>query len=148
MIYRWFAGARNVLLGIGLGLALPVLALAQGAPGQSGQPEGDCMPSGEPLECADRCPTFETCYIDDGDGQLYYRVDDQRFDCAALDCREASDTLADYCCERGQFAPPKTEDGCNCVLAAPRPKGASAFAAGACLSVLGGLLAGRRWSRG
>jgi hypothetical protein len=31
-------------------------------------------------------------------------------------------------------------------LAAARPEGAGAFAAAGCLSVLGGLLAARRWS--
>ena len=144
MIYRRSAAARNVLLRITLGLALPAVAQAQGAGGQRGESEGECMPSGEPLECADRCPMFETCYIDDGDGQLYYRVDDQRFDCDRLDCREASTTLADYCCERGQFAPPKDDGGCNCRLATARPAGASAWAAAACLSMLCGLLAVRR----
>jgi hypothetical protein len=84
---------------------------------------GDCTASAEPHECAERCPSFDTCYVAAGGGRLYYRVEDQRFECKGLECGAASQALGDYCCERGEFAP-NQGGGDGCALAAP-PRAAS-----------------------
>jgi hypothetical protein len=97
--------------------AAALVLSAETAAAQSEAPasdeEGECTASRDPPECAERCPSFDTCYIDAGEGQLYYRVNDQRFDCAGLDCREASASLGDYCCRRGEFAPSRGGGGCS-----------------------------------
>lgn len=71
-----------------------------------------------PHECAERCPSYDTCYIASS-AELYYQVGDQRFACDGLDCDAASRELGDYCCERGQFAPGSNESGGGggCTLA-------------------------------
>jgi hypothetical protein len=104
------------------GIAL-LLSFAQPAAAQGGQgggsgrePVGQCTPSREPHECADRCPSFDTCFIAGGDGQLYYQVDEQRFDCDGLVCEAAIGELGDYCCERGAFAPPSQDEGGGCSM--------------------------------
>lgn len=56
-----------------------------------------------------------------GDGQLYYEVDNQRFDCKGLECADANRLLSDYCCGRGELAPPPSGgddggDGGGCAL--------------------------------
>jgi hypothetical protein len=147
MIHRRLTGWHSALRGIALGLTL-----AQGAAAQSGAPpaeqEGDCMASREPHECPDRCPSFDTCYIDEGEGLLYYRVGDQRFDCEALDCKQASTVLADYCCQRGEFAPPSGGGGGGCALQEPGPDRSSESAGWSGLAVLGVVGARRRrWAR-
>lgn len=72
------------------------------------------------MECPDRCPMFATCLVNGTRGQeprLYYRVEEQRFDCVGLDCdSSAVKQLADYCCERGEFAPDEKDDGGGCTL--------------------------------
>jgi hypothetical protein len=147
MMNRRVTGWQGALRGIALALAVahivsPRSVAAQG--GASGaDEEGDCTPSRDPPECADRCPSFDTCYIDDGEGQLYYRVNAQRFDCDGLECREASATLADYCCRRGQFAPSRGGGG-GCTLQ-PESGAASAYGrgSGSWLVALGACLARR-----
>jgi hypothetical protein len=96
---------------------------------------GDCTPSAQPHECAERCPSFDTCFVATGGGQLYYRVDDQRFDCVGLECAMASQTLGDYCCQRGEFAPGKGGDGGCAQASAPRPAALPWLAAAALVSV-------------
>jgi MYXO-CTERM domain-containing protein len=107
-----------------LWFALVLLAspgVAQDEPGtsQADAGPGDCTPSAEAHECAERCPRFDTCYVAAGGGRLYYRVDDQRFECEGLVCGAASQALGDYCCQRGEFAPSKGNGGC--ALARPQP---------------------------
>jgi hypothetical protein len=80
---------------------------------------GDCTRSAEPHECAERCPSFDTCYVAAGGGRLYYRVEDHDFECEGLECSAASQALGDYCCERGEFAPDQG-GGDGCALADPR----------------------------
>jgi hypothetical protein len=97
-----------------------------------------------PHDCPERCPSFDTCFVPAGDGRLYYRVGEQRFDCDGLDCTAALVSLGDYCCERGEFAP-DSDDGCGCSLVGERQghvKGAVAQAQVAALGV--GLL---YWAR-
>ena len=110
MLMTW----RNALRGIAVGLSWTQLASGQGAAPDAG---GDCTPSRGAHECADRCPSFDTCYIDDGDGQLYYRVMGERFDCDGLDCTGANERLGDYCCQRGDYAPSRGGGG-GCGLTA------------------------------
>jgi hypothetical protein len=141
MIDRAMTGWRTAFSGIALALAFDQPAAAQSGPSEA-EP-GECMPSPEPHECPDRCPSFETCYIDDGDGLIYYRVGDQRFDCDELDCRQASTTLGDYCCLRGQFAPSSEDGGGGCALRPGADRG-NGTAAGSCLAALGVVLARRR----
>lgn len=90
-------------------------ASAQPTAPDAGEP-GDCTRSREPHECAERCPSFDTCFVAE-DGQLYYRVMSERFQCAGLDCNAASVQLGDYCCERGEYAPSRG-DGGGCALTA------------------------------
>lgn len=132
MMNRWMK-TRAALHGIALALTLASRALAQEAPPDDG---ADCMPSREPHECSDRCPSYDTCFVSD-EARLYYEVGEQRFDCDGLDCSAASQTLGDYCCGRGEFAPAKDDDG-GCGVARGRPSsgasGALAFAALAALA--------------
>ena len=112
---RWIAGLALV------SCALLVASVGAAQTGSNARPDagpGECTPSPEPHECADRCPNYDTCFINTGDGQLYYRVDEQRFDCDDLDCGGATQRLGDYCCQRGEFAPAKG-DGDSCTLALP-----------------------------
>lgn len=115
------ARVASALYGIALLLSLAAPAGAQG--GQAGssatEPVGQCMASGAPEECADRCPSFDTCFIARSD-QLYYRVGEQRFDCKGLDCVAATQELADYCCQRGKFAPSTDGDGGGCNISPGR----------------------------
>lgn len=140
---RTLGGWRHVLRGIAAGLLSSQLASAQGAAPDAGQ-SGDCTPSREPHECAERCPSFDTCYIDEGDGQLYYRVMNERFECDGLDCTAASTRLGDYCCRRGDYAPSRGGGGCTLATPArdvPLPR---STVAGACLAALGLVLVSRR----
>jgi MYXO-CTERM domain-containing protein len=135
MNIRWTHG-RTALHGIALVLALTSLASAQNAPDEDEPSEGeeaDCMPSREPHECSDRCPNFDTCFVA-ADAQLYYRVDDERFDCEGLDCAAASVTLGDYCCRRGEYAPDSGGGG-GCTVA-PEDPGASLASGAAALGAL------------
>jgi hypothetical protein len=143
MMSRWMTGWQTALRGIALALAVTHGAAAQSGASDAGE-EGECMPGGQPSECADRCPSFDTCYIAEGDGQLYYRVDDQRFDCDGLECRGASATLGDYCCRRGQFAPSRGGGG-GCALPRDQPGPVPAMGHGgwSWLVALGLALAGR-----
>jgi hypothetical protein len=141
MIDRAMRVWRTALSGIAL-----ALVLAQSAWAQSGPPEaeeGECMPSREPHECPDRCPSFDTCYIDDGNGLIYYRVGDQRFDCDELDCRLASTALGDYCCRRGEFAP-SSEGGDGCTVGDAGPDRRGGLASAAWLAALAVSVAARR----
>jgi hypothetical protein len=45
--------------------------------------------------------------------RLYFRVDEQRFECDGLVCASAVTQLADYCCQRGEFAPSDDDGGCT-----------------------------------
>ncbi len=87
--------------------------------GSAGSGSGDmCMPNAGPPDCTERCPRVDTCTRINGDDiSLYYSVADQRFDCDGLDCRDAANTLADYCCQRGEFAPASSaDDGGGCSV--------------------------------
>lgn len=90
--------------------------------GAGGSDDGaTCNPGGQPSECTDRCPSFDTCFIDAAMGQparLYYRIDDQRFDCNGLVCEAAVLQMADYCCQRGEFAPEEGGGDGGCALRA------------------------------
>lgn len=95
---------------------------ASAGTGGSGD-DASCMPGAGPADCQDRCPSFDTCTVLTSSGQidhLYFKLDDQVFQCAGLDCGSAAQSLDDYCCQRGEFAPSK--DGGGCTL----PDGASA----------------------
>ena len=84
-----------------------------GAGGSLDDPGASCT-SAAHAECPDRCPMFATCSVGSSMGQglrLYYRVDEQRFDCAGLNCEAAVSELGDYCCERGEFAPSDDDEG-------------------------------------
>ena len=109
---------RPALRAIALTLALASAASAQEAPSEDDE-GAECMPSRQAHECSDRCPNYDTCFVSD-DGLLYYRVGEQRFDCDGLDCSGASETLGDYCCRRGEFAPDTDDDG-GCTVAAGAP---------------------------
>jgi hypothetical protein len=88
-----------------------------GAGGSLDDPGASCT-SAAHEECPDRCPMFATCSVGSSMGQslrLYYRVDEQRFDCEGLNCEAAASELGDYCCERGKFAPADDDDG-GCAL--------------------------------
>jgi hypothetical protein len=88
-----------------------------GAGGSLDDPGASCT-SAAHEECPDRCPMFATCSVGSSMGQslrLYYRVDEQRFDCDGLKCEAAASELADYCCERGKFAPSDDDEG-GCAL--------------------------------
>jgi hypothetical protein len=85
-----------------------------GAGGSLDDPGATCQ-SATPVECPERCPMFATCSVGSSTGpslRLYYRVDDQRFDCDGLKCEAALAELGDYCCERGKFAPSDDDGGC------------------------------------
>jgi hypothetical protein len=99
-----------------LAAALAVGSARAQATGDAGLPEGSCQ-SDEFPQCPERCPTFDTCIVSEGDGALYYQVEEMRFDCDGLDCREATQRLGDYCCQRGEFAP--GSGGCDCRLSPP-----------------------------
>ena len=134
MTNRCMTGWHTALLGIAVGLSGARSASAQADAGD----EGSCTPSQLPLECPDRCPTFTTCFIDEGEGRLYYRVKDQRFECDGLTCDDAKRELDDYCCQRGDYAP--SGGGGGCTLA---PGGAGARRGLAAAGIVGsGLLAG------
>jgi hypothetical protein len=136
----------GALVGIALGVSLSRAGAAQaGQGGASTEAMDGTCPNREPHECADRCPNVDTCFIQE-EGQLYYLADDRRFDCDGYDCTAANQTLLDYCCERGEFAPERSNDGGGCSLAPPRsiegwPSGQAA--AGSLAFALG-LLAARR----
>lgn len=85
-----------------------------GAGGSLDDPGASCTSAAHD-ECPDRCPMFATCSVGSSMGQslrLYYRVDEQRFDCEGLNCEAAASELGDYCCERGKFAPSDDDGGC------------------------------------
>lgn len=105
-------GWRDALRGIAVGVFWTQLASGQAAAPDAG---GDCTPSRGAHECAERCPSFDTCYIDEGEGQLYYRVMGERFECDGLDCSAANEQLGDYCCQRGEYAPSRSGGG-GCAL--------------------------------
>jgi hypothetical protein len=149
MMDRPMTGWQTVLRGIAAALAVAHAAAAQSGTSDAGA-EGSCLKSEDPAECPDRCPTFDTCYIDDGkDGRLYYRVNGRRFDCNALECRAASASLADYCCQRGQFAPSDDGGGCSLkgVTSTPTREADGALWFGALTVCLAGLLRTRRRGR-
>ncbi|HTV18420.1 MAG TPA: hypothetical protein VMG12_07105 [Polyangiaceae bacterium] len=127
----------DALRWIAAGLFWTQLSSAQGTPDAG----GDCTPSRGPHECAERCPSFDTCYIDEGEGQLYYRVMGERFECDSLDCTAANERLGDYCCQRGEYAPSRGGGG-GCALTAGVALDASRTAsrAPAGLGALAGLL--------
>jgi hypothetical protein len=139
MTKRTFTGSSNALRWIAVGLFWTQLASGQGATSDAGE-AGDCTRSPEPHECAERCPSFDTCYIED-EAQLYYRVGSERFDCEGLDCDAASTQLGDYCCERGEYAPSRGGGG-SCWLASPVARAPAG--PGLCLAALGLLVASRR----
>jgi hypothetical protein len=144
MTKRTLTGWPGALRGIAVGLLWTHLASGQGAALDAGEP-GDCARSPEPHECAERCPSFDTCYVED-DAQLYYRVERERFECDGLDCTAASTRLGDYCCQRGEYAPSRGGGSGGCALTSPVPSehAARSTALGACLGVLGLLLVSRR----
>lgn len=83
--------------------------------GAGGSDDGaECM-AAVPQECPERCPSFDTCFLDQP-ARLYYRVDAQRFDCDDLDCEAAALRMADYCCQRGEFAPDEDDGDGGCAL--------------------------------
>ena len=90
-----------------------------GGGGSGGSDDGsECM-TAPSSECTERCPTFDTCYLDGVGGQaasLYYRVGEQRFDCQGLVCEEAALRKNDYCCQRGEFAPDEGGGDGGCTL--------------------------------
>jgi hypothetical protein len=98
-----------------------------GAGGGLDEPGAVCNAPEAQSECPERCPAFTSCVVTamGQDPYLYYRVDDQRFDCDGLNCVAAAQQLGDYCCERGEFAPSK--DGGGCALP---PGGVTADAGG------------------
>jgi hypothetical protein len=100
--------------------------------GAGGSDDGaDCTPAAS-TECPERCPTFDTCYLASS-GDLYYRVDEQRFDCDGLDCNAAKLRKDDYCCQRGEFAPDDDDGGC----ALPSAPGAESGDSGGSATWLG-----------
>jgi hypothetical protein len=146
MMNHRMTGWQAALLGITATLALPHGAAAQDGASDAGE-RGACTRSPAPHdECPARCPTYDTCIIDEG-RQLYYRVDGERFECDGLDCRAASDVLADYCCSRGQFAPSekgKGGGGCSLGGAGSIPERSALASGSAWLGTLAVLLVGRR----
>jgi hypothetical protein len=151
MMNHRMTGWQAALLGIAATLALPHDAAAQNGVSDAGE-LGECTRSPAPHgECPERCPRYDTCFIQEEE-QLYYRVDDQSFECDGLECRAASEMLADYCCSRGQFAPSeKGKGGGGCWLggAGSIPERSAAASGSALLGTLAVLLAGRRrWPRG
>src|SRR5690606_21193355 len=116
-------GSAVAVLGAVCGVALSLeVARGQETAPDAGEP-GVCMPSREPHECAERCPSYDTCYIAEGDGELYYRVMNERFPCDGLDCNAASVELGDYCCRRGDYAPSRGGGG-GCAIGAGSASGA------------------------
>ena len=147
----WQTALHRIALGIFFGVGLCIIGVNPSAAQQSGAPDagaGECTPNPSPHECPDRCPRYDTCLISEED-QLYYRVNNQRFECDGFDCRAASETLSDYCCSRGEFAP-SSGGGGGCSLTGRAAAGATPRAAlgGAFLAALGLALAGRRGPRG
>jgi hypothetical protein len=118
---------QTALLWIALGLGLTRAAAAQSQAPDAGE-QGDCTPSREAHECADRCPSYDTCFIEEGEGQLYYEVKGERFQCDGLDCTAASVELGDYCCQRGDYAPSHGGGG-GCALSGSAPTPGRALAA-------------------
>jgi hypothetical protein len=119
-----------------------------GAGGSLDDPGAVCT-FAEYAECPERCPMYATCFVSGTGGQesrVYYRVQEQRFECAGLDCdSSAVKQLGDYCCERGEFAPSKG-DGGGCLLPGGVAAGASSsegwapwlgVSLGLCASALG-----------
>lgn len=139
-------GWQTALLGIALGVASTRVAAAQNTSVDAGE-AGVCTPSPQPHDqCPERCSTYDTCYIED-ELQLYYRVADERFPCDGLDCEAASVALADYCCERGEYAPSRGGGGGGCALCALGGPGSSPSGTGrggVWLAALGLALCGRR----
>lgn len=138
-------GWQTAFLGITLGLTLTQPAAAQSGAVDAGE-AGQCTASLQPHDqCPERCPTYDTCYIEE-ELQLYYRVADERFDCNGLQCESASATLADYCCQRGEYAPSRSGGGGGCALQAGpwRPAPWDVRRGGAWLAALALLLGGRR----
>jgi MYXO-CTERM domain-containing protein len=142
MTNRWMTGRHTALLGIAVSLFGVGSAWAQGAAPDAGD-EGSCTASQLPLECPDRCPSYTTCFIDEGEGRLYYRVQEERFECDGLVCDDAKRELDDYCCQRGDYAPSRGGGGCSVAPAGAASRGelAAALVSGALL------LAGRRRRR-
>ena len=136
---------RGVLRVIALLVLLAAPSLAQDG-GSDPRPSGQCMPSREPHECAERCPSFDTCFVATGDGQLYYEVGDQRFGCAGLECSAANQLLADYCCRRGELAPPPSqggdEEGGGCSLTFSGGASSGGASSNGGMGMIGGLWAG------
>lgn len=139
--------SRGALRAIALSLLLAAPSLAQdGGAGADPLPSGECMSSREPHQCAERCPSFDTCLVA-GDEQLYYQVGEQRFDCVGYDCGAANESLSDYCCQTGELAPPPPEQseedeggGCTLTTWAGAPSGATSSKDN--LGMVGGLWAG------
>jgi LPXTG-motif cell wall-anchored protein len=74
---------------------------------------------------------------------LYFKFDDQVFQCDGLDCGSAAQSLDDYCCERGEFAPSKDGGGCTLPAGASTAlRGESGTTNPGLLGVGGALLAG------
>lgn len=150
MMNHRMMGWQAMLLWIAVTFTLASSAAAQNRASDAGEP-GDCTRSPEPHdECPERCPSYDTCFILD-EGQLYYRVDAERFECDGLECRAASERLGDYCCRRGQFAPSENgSGGCGCRLggADARPERSGAASGLPWLGMLAVLAGRRRWPRG
>jgi hypothetical protein len=124
---------------------------ANGGAGGSAD-DASCMPSAGPEECQDRCPSFDTCTVLTSRGDLdhlYFKLDDQLFQCDGLDCNGAAQSLDDYCCQRGEFAPSK-DGGCtlpggvSAALGGEGGTGTRHALLGVCATLLAGALALRR----
>ena len=139
--------SRGVLRALALSWLFAAPSLAQnGGAGADPLPSGECMSSREPHACGARCPSFDTCLVA-GDEKLYYQVDEQRFDCVGFDCRAANESLSDYCCQTGEFAPPPPEEneedeGGGCALAGGAGAASGATSSKDNLGLVGGLWAG------
>src|SRR5262245_19052924 len=117
MIHRRMTGWHAAVLGIAVSIVgASRAAWAQAQAADAGD-EGGCTANQLQLECPERCPNYTTCFIDEGQGQVYYRVDRERFYCDGLVCEAARQELDDYCCQRGEYAP-SSGGGCGCRLAA------------------------------
>jgi hypothetical protein len=143
-------GAGGLANGAGGGAVANGTGGSAVANGAGGSDDGaSCVSGPGPAECQDRCPAFDTCTLLGARGSidhLYFRVDDQHFDCNVLDCNAAAQQLNDYCCERGAFAPAQ-DGGSGCslpsgVLALGGSEGALGL--GACCTLLGAALWRRR----
>ena|SRR5688572_25942741 len=149
MMNRWMRGWQTAFFGIALGCG--VFSSVRTSRAQDAGLEGDCTRNTH--SCAQRCPTYDTCYISD-DQRIYYSAPGRRFDCDGLDCAAAVASLGDYCCERGEFAPSAEKDdsggGCGLVnvRVAPGAAGVSPWWLGASLLVYAGRRARRRGATG